>query len=165
MTGFSSGTGDPYMCDTIGKVAIDKTTYNDPTYGPTRSWWNSGTIAQPQFSELYANGEPCMFGCMGRNVLTGPGRNNWDMALEKNFNLPWFNGEHSTMQFRLETFNTFNHTQYQGINAGCSGSVSFGGSCTAFTATGAPGGPNVGQGEVNSTWSPRNIQLGLKFIF
>jgi hypothetical protein len=165
VTGFSSGTGDPVMCNTVGKVAIDKTTYIDPTYGPTLSWWNSGAITQPQFSQLYANGEPCMFGCMGRNVLTGPGRNNFDMALEKNFSTPWFNGEHSTVQFRLETFNTFNHTQYQYVNAGCSGSVSFGGSCSAFDASGAPGGPNVGQGEVNSTWSPRNIQLGLKFIF
>jgi hypothetical protein len=164
-SGFSTGIGTAMVCDTVGKVAIDKTSYNDPTYGPTMSWWNSATVTQPQYSQAFANGEAGMFGDMGRNVLTGPGRNNFDMALEKNFSLPWFSGEHSTMQFRLETFNTFNHTQYQYVNAGCSGSVSFGGSCTAFTSAGAPGGPNVGQGEVNSTWSPRNVQLGLKFMF
>jgi hypothetical protein len=165
VSGYSTGIGKTAVCDPVGKVAIDKTTYNDPTYGPTLSWWNSATINQPQFSEMYANNEACMFGCMGRNVLTGPGRNNWDMALEKNFALPWFGGEHSTLQFRLESFNTFNHTQFQYVNAGCSGSVAFGGSCTAFNSTGAPGGPNVGQGEVNSAWAPRNVQLGLKFIF
>jgi hypothetical protein len=165
VSGYSSGIGNAVVCDTVGKVAIQKGTYNDPTYGPTMSWWNPATIAQPQFSEMYANNEACMFGCMGRNVLTGPGRNNWDIALEKNFELPWFSGEHSTMQFRLESFNTFNHTQWQYVNANCSGSVAFGGSCTPFDASGAPGGPNVGNGEVNSAWSPRNVQLGLKFIF
>ncbi|HEV2425947.1 MAG TPA: carboxypeptidase-like regulatory domain-containing protein [Terriglobia bacterium] len=164
VSGFNSGTGDPVMCDPTGKVAIHKSTYIDPTYGPTLQWWDPGTVSQPQFSELYANNETCMFGCMGRNVLTGPGRNNFDMALEKNFSLPWFNGEHSTMQFRLETFNTFNHTQFQYVNAGCSGSTPFGGSCSAFE-NGVPGGANVGGGEVNTAWSPRNIQLGLKFIF
>jgi hypothetical protein len=97
--------------------------------------------------------------------LTGPGRNNWDIALEKNFSLPWFGGEHSTLQFRFETFNTWNHAQWQYVNAGCSGSTPFGGSCTPFTSSGAPGGPNVGEGEVNGDWGPRNIQLGLKLQF
>ena len=57
-----------------------------------------------------------MFGYMGRNVLTGPGRNNWDLALLKDFRAPWFNGEYSTFQFRLETFNTFNeHFEYEEV--------------------------------------------------
>jgi hypothetical protein len=165
VSGYSTGIGQDAVCDTPGHVAIDKGTYADPTYGPTKMWWNTAAISQPTMSELYANGEPCMFGCMGRAQLTGPGQNNWNLALEKNFELPWFSGEHSTMQFRLETFNTFNHPEFQGVNAGCSGSTPLGGSCSPFTATGAPGGPNVGDGEVNSTWPQREIQLGLKFIF
>jgi hypothetical protein len=140
----------------VGKVQIQKGTFNDPTYGPTPTWWNPATVAQPQFSELFANGEPNMFGNMGRNILTGPGRNNWDMALMKNFSLPWFAGEHSTFQFRLETFNTFNHTQWQGFNAGCDGSNGFGVTCENNSNS---------PGEVNSTWDPRIIQLALKFIF
>ena len=56
-----------------------------------------------------------MFGWMGINQLTGPGRNNWDLALLKNFTAPWFRGEHSTIQFRWETYNTFNHPEWQGI--------------------------------------------------
>ena len=156
VNGYSSGLGGSYRCNTVGKVAPTKTMYNDSTYGPTMQWWNPATVTQPELSQLYANGEACMFGCMGRNILTGPGRNNWDMALEKNFSLPWFKGEHSTLQFRLETFNTFNHTQFKGFDTGCSGNNTFGESCADNTTT---------PGEVNGTWDPRQVQLGMKFMF
>jgi hypothetical protein len=156
VTGYSSGLGGSYRCDVVGKVAIKKGTWNDPVYGPTPTWWDPSTVTQPLFSQLFANGEPGMFGNMGRNILTGPGRNNFDMALEKNISMPWFGGEHSTLQFRLETFNTFNHPQWQYVNFGCSGSTPFGQPCNLNTTT---------PGEVNSTWGPRNMQLGLKFIF
>ena len=65
-----------------------------------------------------------MFGYMGRNTLHGPGRNNWDIALLKNFTPLWSEG--SMLQFRLETYNTFNHTQFQGIQAGCGSTTPFG---------------------------------------
>lgn len=156
VSGYGTGMGGNSRCNTVGKVQIKKGTFNDPTYGPTAQWWDPSTVTQPQFSQLWANGEPGMFGYMGRNILTGPGRNNWDMALLKNFSLPWLKGEHSTLQFRLETFNTFNHTQWQYVNSGCSGSNGFGESCADNTNS---------PGEVNSTWDPRILQLALKFIF
>jgi hypothetical protein len=156
VNGYSTGLGGATRCDVIGKVAIKKGVYNDPVYGPTRQWWDQGTVAQPQYSQLFANGESGMFGNMGRNMLTGPGRNNFDLALEKNFQTPWFRGEHGTVQFRLETFNTFNHTQYQYANTGCNGTAPFGAPCTT---------QNTSPGEVNTAWDPRNLQLGLKFIF
>jgi hypothetical protein len=156
VTGYSSGLGGSYRCDVVGKVAIKKGTWNDPTYGPTPTWWDPSTVTQPLYSQLFANGEPGMFGNMGRNILTGPGRNNFDMALEKNIRTPWFGGEHATVQFRLETFNTFNHPQWQYVNTGCQGATGFGLPCNLNTTT---------PGEVNSTWGPRNVQLGLKFIF
>jgi hypothetical protein len=98
-----------------------------------------------------------MFGYVGRNALWGPGRNNWDVALMKNFQLPWFNGEHSTLQFRWETFNTFNHTQWEYINAGCSGNTPFGGACNDAN--------NIGNAEVSGAWEPRQMQVALKFTF
>ncbi len=156
VNGISSGLGGGYRCDVVGKVQIKKGVFDDPTYGPTRTWWDPSTVAQPQFSELFANGESNMFGNMGRNILAGPGRNNWDLALEKNVSTPWFRGEHATVQFRLETFNTFNHTQYQYANTGCSGKTPFGGVCTEN---------NNSPGEFNTAWDPREMQLGLKFIF
>jgi hypothetical protein len=148
VTGYSTNIGGGYRCDVIGKVAPTKGTFNDPVYGPTLQWWNPATVAQPSFSELSTT-----YGNMGRNILTGPGRNNWDMALEKNFAL---HGEGVKLQFRLETFNTFNHTQYQYANTGCSGSTGFGMPCNLNLTN---------PGEVNSDWGPRNVQLGLKFIF
>jgi len=112
-----------------------------------------GQIALPQ---LYANNEPGMFGYMGRNVLTGPGRNNWDVGVFKEFKLPCYRSEGSTLQFRFETFNTFNHPQWQSVNIFCS----------SLTLAGQPcSGPNnIGNAEVASDWGPRVIQLALKFI-
>jgi hypothetical protein len=75
----------------------------------------------------------------------------------KNFVLPWFNGENSTVQFRFETFNTFNHTQWKYVSVGCSGSTPAGGACNDSN--------NIGNGEVSGAWSPRIVQLALKFIF
>ena len=156
VSGYSSGLGGAVRCNTVGPVKIKKGTWNDPTYGPTATWWDPSVVTQPAYSQLFANGEPGMLGYMGRNMLTGPGRNNWDMALEKNINMPWFGGEHSSLQFRLETFNTFNHTQWKYVNTGCSGNTGFGQPCNLNTT--APG-------EVNGAWDSRRMQLGLKFIF
>ena len=105
-----------------------------------------------------------MFGYMGRNPLTGPGRNNWDMALLKNFQLPWFGGEHSVLQFRWETFNTFNHPQWQYVNLSCNGSPNADGS----PAFGRPCGGhdyNLGNGQINAAWPARIMQFALKVIF
>jgi len=126
---------------------------NDPQFGPVPTWFDPTVITQPLFSQLAANGGPGLFGYGGRNAPTGPGRNNWDLALHKEFQLPWFK-EHSTLQFRAETFNTFNHPQWQSINIGCSGTIGFGQPCA-----------QTGNAEVSSAWAPRNVQFGLKFIF
>ncbi len=69
-------------------------------------------------AQFRADGEPGMFGTMGRNTLPGPGRNNWDMALLKNFAMPWW-GDRATVQFRAETYNNLNNTQYETIQAVC----------------------------------------------
>ncbi len=159
VSGYSSAIGSGVRCDTVGAVKIDKTVASEPGYGPTLKWWNPNTVRQPQFSELAAGGEGCMFGCMGRNILTGPGRNNTDLAVMKNFELPWFAGEHSTVQFRAEAFNAFNHVQYQYANGGCNGITPFGVSC------GSAAYGNASNGFVNSDWGPRVMQFGLKFVF
>jgi hypothetical protein len=100
---------------------------------------------------------------MGRNALIGPGRNNFDLALLKDWQLPWFSGEHSNLQFRLETFNTFNHPQWVTVNAACSGLTTFGGSCGGNV--GSLSSPNYQNGEVSGARSPRLVQLGMKFSF
>jgi len=166
ISGLSTGIGANAMCNSLGPVKIQKGVDNNPTYGPTVQWFNPATVGQLQMSQLAANNEPGMFGYMGQNVLAGPGRNNWDIALHKDFTTPWFNGEHSTLQFRWETFNTFNHTQWKGVSAGCDSATLPGQPCS-YSATGGAGGTtvNLGNGDVNSTWDPRIMQFALKFIF
>src|SRR5439155_26162546 len=100
--------------------------YNLPPFGPRVRWFAPSLVAQPLQSQRLADNEPRMFGYMGRNVLIGAGRNNWDLALHKGFEFRWFRSEHSTLQFRLETFNTFNHPQWRYISAGCNGSPNAG---------------------------------------
>ncbi|HEU0005952.1 MAG TPA: hypothetical protein VFS12_08175 [Terriglobia bacterium] len=150
-----SGIGKSMKCNTIGDFAPTRTVANHPVFGPTLQWFDPSTIAMPIPSQFRADGAPGMFGYLGRNTLHGPGRNNWDIALLKNFPMPL--GDQSTLQFRFETYNTFNHTQFQGIQAGCGSTTPYGAPCS--------GAQNVGNGMVNSAWSPRQVQLGLKLTF
>jgi hypothetical protein len=92
INGYQTGIGTQVRCNTVGPVKIHKSTYNDPTFGPMVRWFNPSVLTQPLQSQLLANNEPGMFGYMGRNLLTGPGRNNWDLALHKNFELPCGSG-------------------------------------------------------------------------
>jgi len=148
--GKNSGIGGGVRCNSLGKQS-GKSIVTDPEFGPIMQWFNVNAFAQPTMDQLYANNQPGMFGYLGKNTVIGPGRNNWDLSLFKNFT--W--GENRTIQFRFETFNSFNHTQFQGVNTGCSSSVQPGEVC----------GTGANFGQVNSTWSPRIIQLGLKIMF
>src|SRR5690606_34651116 len=49
------------------------------------------------------------------NTLRGPGLNNWDISVFKNFAY----GERSSqsLQLRMELYNAFNHTQWGGFNS------------------------------------------------
>ena len=66
-------------------------------------WFNTAAFAQPALGEL---------GNLGRNTERGPGINNLDLALFKNFEFP---GQ-VRLQFRLESFNALNHTQFDGVS-------------------------------------------------
>jgi hypothetical protein len=52
------------------------------------------------------------FGNAGRNVERNPDRLNFDMAMEKHFNVM----ERANLEFRAEAFNVFNHTQFRIYN-------------------------------------------------
>jgi hypothetical protein len=152
------------MCNTVTPLKIQKGIDNNPTFGPVRSWYNANNVTQLTLDQLSANGQPGMFGYMGINQLNGPGRNNWDLALLKNFQAPWFGKDgHSTVQFRWETYNTFNHPEFQGINAGCDNTTAFGQPCGYAVVGGKK--INVGRGDVTSAWPARIMQFGMKLIF
>ena len=82
-------------------------------------------------------------GSASRRSFYGPGTLNFDLALFRSFSL----SESKTLQFRLETFNTFNHAQFFGPAAvnGDFGTGTFG-----YVVKAAP---------------PRLVQLALKFTF
>ncbi len=92
-----------------------------------------------QFSEN-ALGTP---GTAKRRFFSGPGTDNYDLALLKNVRLR----EATSLQFRLEAFNAFNHAQFFGSQSvdGNIGSSTF--------------------GQVVAADSPRLVQLGAKFFF
>lgn len=98
-------------------------------------WFNPNAFSTPAL---------LAFGSEGRGILRGPGRINFNLSLFKSFLLMPSRSEGPQLQFRSEFFNTFNHTQFSGIDTGFNSS-SF--------------------GKVTSTYDPRVIQLGLKFLF
>jgi len=81
-------------------------------------------------------------GNAGRNLITGPGRNNFDFMLARNFALPW--SERHRLQFRFESFNFTNTPHFGAPN----------------TAVGS-----VNEGRIISADEPRRIQFALKYVF
>ena len=90
-------------------------------------------------SKLLDSIVPFTFGNLSRNVIRGPGINQWDFGLFKFFKVT----ESKSFEFRTEFFNAWNRAQF--------------GSPTA-TAT----NPNLGR-IFSTAFDPREIQFGLKF--
>ena len=91
-------------CNALGPLKINKDVTDDPEYGPTPTWFDPAVITQPLLPQYSVNDEPGMFGYLGRNILTGSGRNDMDLPLLEDFRLPWIPGEKPTLQFRFKTF-------------------------------------------------------------
>jgi len=92
------------------------------------------------------------FGNLGHNAVRGPGRDNWNLSLFKSFVFSETRG--SRLEFRVETFNTWNHTQFNQV----ANNVSFDKKTFARITT-----TNFGQ--FTSAFDPRIMQLGLKLYF
>ncbi len=99
--------------------------------GTMAEWFNTSAIAVPTLGT---------FGDAGRSLVRGPGENDWDIEVGKQ----WHFGESRTLEFDGEFFNAFNHTQWSGVDAGV-------------------GDPAFGQ--VIGALNPRIIQLGLHLRF
>jgi Carboxypeptidase regulatory-like domain/TonB-dependent Receptor Plug Domain len=128
--------------DYLGGKILASHTHNVPA-GQSPQWYNPGVFASP------ANGT---FGDFHRNSIYGPGIDNWNMSIFKNFILT----ESVRVQLRFEGYNVFNHTQWGNINTGLS----------APTAGTPFSGSNAGSsGQITSVRDPRQLQLGGKFYF
>lgn len=121
------------VLDTFGSNRADivGNPYPDGFKKSVAAWFDTTAFAQPAFGR---------FGSSGRNILRGPGLNNLDLSLFKNFDV----AKGSKLQFRLESFNALNHTQFTSVQTNVA-APSFG------VVTGAR------PGRIN--------QLGLKFTF
>jgi Carboxypeptidase regulatory-like domain len=108
----------------------------------------TGTLTTPHIAGEWFSGSafsaPALgaWGTFPHNGLTGPGRDNWNLSLFKNFLISESRG--SRFELRLETFNTWNHTQFQNVDTGL-GDGRF--------------------GQVTGDYDPRIIQLGGKIYF
>ena len=115
-----------------------------PLYTRTYSQWFDPTL----FSRPADN----TLGNTSRNQFRGPGIANWNLSVYKNFLFT----ESTRLQLRLDTFNTFNHTQFVGlfnsVNANNPGQA-------------IDGSNRSNSGGVASTFDARNLQLAAKFFF
>ena len=103
------------------------------------AWFNPAAFSTPAAGE---------WGTLGFDGLRGPGRDNWNLSLFKSFIISESRG--SRFEFRAESFNTWNHTQFGG--SGQNGGISTNQGASNF-------------GAVTGAFDPRVFQLGAKLIF
>jgi len=119
--GLANATNRP---DLVGSVTYPQT---------VAQWFNPAAFALPAVGA---------WGNLSKSAVRGPGRDNWNISLFKSFLLSESRG--SRLEFRAESFNTWNHTQFNAVSS-------------TFT--------NSNFGAVTSTWDPRVFQLGMKLYF
>jgi hypothetical protein len=110
-----------------------------------KEWFNTAAFEQPLFG---------VYGSTSRNTLTQPGINDWDIGMSKTFQFT----ERVGFQFRVETFNTFNHTQY-GLDPIAAAAGGPGQSAVSNNIS------NANFGQVTSARPGRVIQFGGKLMF
>ncbi|MCL5746269.1 MAG: hypothetical protein M1541_20450, partial [Acidobacteria bacterium] len=100
------------------------------------------------------------------NYIRTPGINNWDVSLQKNVRLK--EGIH--MEFRVDAFNVFNHTQFSGLNSTVNFTCS-GVNCATWKVTNLPYDSSgnlvnkTGFGAVSGVRAPRVLQIVARFVF
>jgi hypothetical protein len=116
--------------DLTGSISYPKT---------VAEWFNPAAFSAPT---------PGTYGNLGFDALRGPGRDNWNLSLFKNFIISDERG--SRIEFRADAFNTWNHTQFKGDDN--NGGISLNQGASNF-------------GAVTGAFDPREFQLGIKLIF
>ncbi len=134
-----------YSPDTLG---LGGNTTNRPNFQASArsypkkqlAWFNTSAFSAPVGP--WAGGGNQGFGDAHKDAIVGPGLFNWNLSLFKDFHLT--KGEGPVIQLRAESYNTFNHTEWNNIDTG-------------FT--------DGNFGQVTSTYDPRTFQFGGKFMF
>ncbi len=111
--------------------------FSDPSGNdPLQTIGKPGNVLQAG----YNGGANLGFGNGRRDTFVGPRRINFSTSVYKSFAVT----ERAHFEFRAESFNTFNHTEFSSIGT-------------------TEGGGQYGQ--ANGTWDPRVLELGGKFVF
>lgn len=140
IVGTSTDTGRPLM---VANPVLPKgqRTINEA--------FNTAAFAPPPITTCEVPNAP--FICWGNEPkysFRGPGINNWDMSLFKNFPI----GERFRAQLRMEGYNVWNHTQFTSVNTSAT-----------FSAAGAQTNGTFGQ--YTAAANPRQLQLALRISF
>ena len=119
--------------------------YFDPREVQTLTGGNGQSVAgnfffDPTPGATFVAPASNQFGNSAPFIIRGPGRNNWDMSLFKNFRL----NERFNIQFRTEAFNVWNHASFRSPNTNASARE---------------------YGTISDAGPPRLIQFGLKLLF
>jgi len=115
--------------DIVGPISYPKTRL---------AWFNKSAFAAPLAP--WAGGGNQGFGNARKDAIILPGLFNFNLAAFKSFAFT----EDVKLQMRVERFNTFNHTEFQNIDASTN---------------------DANFGQVTSTYDPRVLQLGAKLSF
>jgi len=129
-------------------VAPGPLNLTDPRSG--KPYFNTSLFSSEQLGQL---------GNSSRRYFSGPGINNWDMALAKDFPLH----EQMHLEFRAEFFNVFNHAQFVGTSG--LGTPGTGTCVTAGPGQSCADVPGSSFGLITTARDPRIGQLALKFLF
>jgi len=101
--------------------------------GTVNEWFNTSAFSSPAVGQ---------WGNLGYDSIWGPGRFNTNLSIFKSFVLS--EKRNSKLELRVESFNIFNHTQFQNVSS-------------TFTSSNF--------GAVTSAFDPRVFQLGFKAFF
>ena len=132
------GTCGNIRPDLVGPIGYPKN-HTTSTTNPngTKQWFTPAAFAA---NLLPGSTKVATWGNLKYDGVWGPGRDNWNIALFKNFKFT----ERLNMELRFESYNTFNHPQMNGLDVNL-------------------GDPDFGK--VTSVFDPRIFQLGGKIIF
>ena len=102
------------------------------------SWFDTSVLSVP--TAAWNGGQNQGFGNSGKDAVVGPGRVNFTTSLYKSFAMT----ERAHFELRFESFNTFNHTQFNNVDVK---------------------NTDGNFGQVTNTQDPRTLELGGKFVF